>query len=297
MNEKTSESALIASSFITIIAAAAHNQRLQTNVFLQYFRIQKRRRRKTKFFPRYRSPRPIRKTWDEFSETIDNTMFRRMFRMSKDSFKRLCETVRNVVGEDTFHSESFLEAGTYLPNLRNANNYNGGFISGELKMAITIRMLAGASYLDLMFGFTISRATLYREFDIVIGWINESFKFHLPSFIKNKDVESLQNISREFSEFSDGIFSGIIGAVDGIAIRIQCPSASDGVSDPGNYWTRKQFYALNVQAICDSKKKFLWVSSGNQGSMHNLIAFENTKLNKLLRKEVVWMGKEGFFGW
>jgi hypothetical protein len=44
-------------------------------------------------------------------------------------------------------------------------------------MAITIWMLAGASYLDLIFGFSISRSTLYREFDNVIQWINQTFLF------------------------------------------------------------------------------------------------------------------------
>jgi hypothetical protein len=295
MNETNKTEMLLLSSVVIIAAVAAKNRR-QNNDLVQYVLLEQRRRRwKKSSFPRYRSPRHIRKTWTEFCETIDDTMFRRMFRMSKDSFERLCKIVCDVVGENTFRPEAFLETGTYLTCLQAANDYNGGFISGELKIALTIRMLAGASYLDLMFGFTISRATLYREFDIVIGWINESFNFQLAKFLKNKDVDSLQKVSTDFSQFSSGVFSGIIGALDGIAIRIRCPSASDGVSDPGNYWTRKQFYALNVQAICDSKKRFLWVSSGHQGATHDSLAFESTKLNQLLREEVVWMRQQGFF--
>jgi hypothetical protein len=105
--------------------------------------------------------------------------------MSKESFSELCENICNTVSEENFRPESFLCSGEYLPQLVAANQYHGGFISGELKMAITIRMLAGASYLDLIFGFSISQSTLYREFDNVIQWINQTFQYSLAGLLKN----------------------------------------------------------------------------------------------------------------
>jgi hypothetical protein len=208
--------------------------------------------------------------------------------MLKESFSELCECICNIVREEVFCPKG-------LPQLVATNHYHGGFISGELKLAIAIQMMAGASYVDLIFGFLISQSTLYREFDNIITWINESFQFSLAGFIKNKDEEKLIDISNDFAEFSCGVFNGIIGAPDGIAIRINCPSAADGVPDPGNYWTRKQFYALNVQAICDSKKQFLWVSTGHQGTTHDSLAFDVTNLNRNLLLEVVWFRSKGFF--
>jgi hypothetical protein len=265
-------------------------------VALEYIKLYlHRRRRRKKFFPRYRAPRLIRKTWSEFQDNLDDTTFRRMFRMSKESFERLCEKILNSIGVEHFRPESFLSSGNYLPQLEAANNYLGGFISGELKVAITIRMLAGASYLDLIFGFSISRSTLYREFDNVTDWINGCFEFGLSGYLKNKDVNALKNVSNGFADFSNGVFNGIIGALDGIAIRINCPTAADGVADPGNYWTRKQFYALNVQAICDSKKRFLWVSTGQQGATHDSLAFDGTKLNNHLLHDIGWLRSNGFF--
>ena len=55
-------------------------------------------------------------------------------------------------------------------------------------------------------------------------------------------------IPGEIKENSGGASYGTFGAIDGLAIQMKCPS---GVADPVNYYCRKGFYALNVQAICD----------------------------------------------
>jgi hypothetical protein len=290
-DDATKAKYLLLTSFLIVAAIAAENER-QKAAILNYYRYRKSHRQ---LLSRCRTPRVMRKTWSEFRDSIDNLVFRRMFRMSKSTFGRLCEKICETVGEEDFRPEEFVQSGAYLPRLQNANNYNGGFISGNLKVAIAVWLLAGASYLDLMFGFSISRATLYREFDVVIQWINSIFQFSLPKLLKNKDTDGLRDISNNFAEFSGGVFNGIIGALDGIAIRINCPSAADGIIDPGNYWTRKQFYALNVQAICDSKKRFLWVSTGHQGSTHDSVAFERTKLCQNLKEDVAWLREQGFF--
>ena len=54
------------------------------------------------------------------------------------------------------------------------------------------------------------------------------------------------------------------------------------VPDPGNYYCPKGFYALNVQAICDRKKRFLWCLTGHKGGTHDSKAFFETKLYDLL---------------
>jgi hypothetical protein len=34
--------------------------------------------------------------------------------------------------------------------------------------------------------------------------------------------------------------------LDGLAVKIRCPTLSDLISDPGNYYCRKGFYALII---------------------------------------------------
>jgi hypothetical protein len=188
MNDDYKAKGLLLCSFLFLLVAAAAEIEKEDSDNAEYIKLylRLRRRRQKKFFPRYRAPQLLRKTWDEFRESIDDTTFRRMFRMSKESFSELCENICNTVSEENFRPESFLCSGEYLPQLVAANQYHGGFISGELKMAITIRMLAGASYLDLIFGFSISRSTLYREFDNVIQWINQTFQFSIYSHRPSK---------------------------------------------------------------------------------------------------------------
>lgn len=94
-------------------------------------------------------------------------------------------------------------------------------------------------------------------------------------------IEELKEIAADFAVDSDGVFYGCIGAIDGLAIRIRCPS---NVPDPGNYFCRKNFYALNVQAICDRQKRILWLSPGHQGSCHDSSAWSQTTLSDKLEE-------------
>jgi len=73
-----------------------------------------------------------------------------------------------------------------------------------------------------------------------------------------------------------------------------CPRTSD-VPDPGNYYCRKGFYALNVQAICDKKKRFLWVNPMNKGSTHDSVTFVCSQLCDLLCKKSEALRSEGLY--
>ena len=57
----------------------------------------------------------------------------------------------NAVGEKNFLSEEYMfYSGTIDSNIHRASLMTtGGFICGEAKLALTLRMLAGGSYLDV----------------------------------------------------------------------------------------------------------------------------------------------------
>jgi len=52
---------------------------------------------------------------------------------------------------------------------------------------------------------------------------------------------------------------------------------------------------LNVQAICDVKKRFLWASTGHQGSNHDSSAFSDTQLCDLLIDMNEKLKSSGYF--
>ena len=196
--------------------------------------------------------RKVRISFLELIDSLSNKVFRRMFRCHKSSFRKLVRIIKSNTDPVEFKSEQWLI---------NHNEHNNA-ISGEVKIACTIRMLAGASYLDLLLSYKISQCMLYDIFHQTIDWINKSFNFPLLRYIKEENTEALLDIADYFSERSEGVINGCIGALDGVAIRIRSPnSIEDDIPDPGNYYCRKGFHALNMQAICDSKKRILWLSS------------------------------------
>ena len=83
--------------------------------------------------------------------------------------------------KDPFKSQAYVDAFLSEENIIPSLLYNiykahektsGGFVSGEVKLAITIRMLAGGSALDLAVLFDVSEAHCKRLFiDVLKNWI------------------------------------------------------------------------------------------------------------------------------
>ena len=222
-------------------------------------------------------------SWETIRDGISDRVFRRKYRMTKKEFDTLCSKIKDKIGEDKFRSN------------------NSQAVCGPIRVAIGLRFLSGGSYLDLVgraYGVE-AVSSIYTYFHIFVDWINETFDFPWVEMLKklNDGDESvlpeLIAISSDFGADSGGVFIGCIGAIDGLAIRIKCPS---NTNDPGNYFSRKNFYALNVQAICDRQKRILWISPGHKGATHDSVAWKETKLHDLLDKELYdTLKKHGFF--
>ncbi len=57
----------------------------------------------------------------------------------------------------------------------------------------------------------------------------------------------------------------------------------------------KNFYALNMQAICSKTKSFLWFSSGHEGSTHDSLALHEMKFYETLNTAEAKLNTEGLF--
>jgi hypothetical protein len=148
--------------------------------------------------------------------------------MKKTSFNRLCQKIKSKVGRWSFKSDN----DPYV--LHRAGCYDrGGAISGEVKVALFLRVLAGSSYLDVADTFDIYETNVMGYFYEVVDWVNETFEFEYD--VQNFSL--LREIAWGFSKFSNNVLEGCIGAIDGIAIRIRRPYFTE-VPDPGNYFCR-----------------------------------------------------------
>jgi hypothetical protein len=226
--------------------------------------------------------------WSHFTNTVSNLHFRRMFRMDIGTFDVLANVICENIGEERFKPESWL-------NQRASDNRRSiPPISGEVKLGLSLRLLAGGSYLDLVPLFSVSTSHLYSIFDDFLDWILQTLQFPLARNLRERQWGQLKELANLFAEKSNGVFYGAFGAIDGLAIRIRSPSKSE-VPDPGNYFCRKGFYAINVQAICDKRKRFLWCFPTNKGSTHDAAAFAGSRLFDLLKEMTNDLEDHGLF--
>jgi hypothetical protein len=95
--------------------------------------------------------------------------------------------------------------------------------------------------------------------------------------------------SAEFKKKSEIGIACCIKAIDGILIWIHKPTEANckdmGVGPVKFFCGRKKKYGLNMQAICDSKRRFLWVDIRFPGATSDYFAFEQTELFEKLQTD------------
>lgn len=105
----------------------------------------------------------------------------------------------------------------------------GGATSPESQAAMNLRMLAGASYLDIMEIHGVSRTTTYETFHRVVDAVNNHptiGRFPWPT-----TEEDRMKVARKFKQHSHHrLFANCVGAVDGLLISILCPSHSQAAA-------------------------------------------------------------------
>ena len=224
--------------------------------------------------------------------------------MPKECFDLLCSNIEAAVGAKAFCSHDFIN--TYLRSLdtpegrmRNAAEaINGDYICGEAKVALVLRMMAGASYIDIVLIFGISYSHCYEIFHAVISnWIcNDAVLPYLGEMYLTQDNE----MGRTANEFAtkgrhQGVIAGCIGALDGWLVRIRSPKRSDSVTNATSYFNRKGFFAINVQVLVDRSKRVIWRSIQSPGSEHDSSAFKSTGLYRKLMEENVNLLRKGLY--
>ncbi|KAL7545061.1 hypothetical protein ACHAWF_014107 [Thalassiosira exigua] len=247
-----------------------------------------------------------RKSWAEFQSKLTDKQFRRYFRMSRECFQLLCEKIQTNVGERSFKSEQYLadvregnvtQVHPLLKSMIHCHDEStGGFICGEIKLALTLRLLAGGSYLDLALLFECGWSHAYNIFhEVLEKWILDDKFVQMNGVEYCTDVERMKNVATDFSRTSNGVINGCIGAIDGWIVKIARPTKKDGVYNPGSFYSRKGFYGINVQAIVDKKKRILYRNILSRGAEHDSTAFKNGQFFKWLIENWSALARHGFY--
>ena len=246
-----------------------------------------------------------RKSWDQFQRNLTDRQFRRYFRMSRECFEYLCKRIVDNVGEREFKSEEYLHnmkfsdefKDTKTKNMMSAHEaHQGGFISGEVKLALTLRLLAGGSYLDLALLYEVGSSYAHEIFKYVLdNWILDDKLVKISGFEYLNDEERLSKVALEFARASQGFFNGCIGAIDGWIVKIRRPTTRDNVTNPGSFFSRKGYFGLNVVAIVDRKKRVLYRVIRSRGAEHDSTAFKISSLYQWLISNWEWMKLRGYY--
>lgn len=121
-------------------------------------------------------------------------------------------------------------------------------ISSALKLAVTLLILAGSSYLSLIMPFSTLGSLLYQILSDTLLLLNE--RFSMAEF-NMQDEEFLSRLTTEFVESRRHASPlwGCVGDRDGIAVQ---KKPFDQYTHR-YFWSRNGMYSLPFQAVVSSK--------------------------------------------
>jgi hypothetical protein len=160
-----------------------------------------------------------------------------------------------------------------------------GLVPSSTRLAVAIRFFAGGSPYDLSGLFAISVKEVYRSVWVIVDAINNchELRIEFPS-----DHAEQKKIAMGFKAKSVPGFDCCIGAIDGILIWTECPSAEDCLlakCGPLKFMCgRKRKFGLNMMATVDSDGRFLNVQIAHPGSTSDYLAFGTSTLKAKLEE-------------
>ena len=194
--------------------------------------------------------------------------FRRLYRMKESSFFKLLSYIRPNLHSNEVMSE-----------LRTGGK---GVITPELALHCLLRWLSGGSYLDIRLCAGMSASyfyhTIYRCIDAILQ--AKELQITFPT--------TQEEIAASAEEFlgcsSHNIMEGCVAALDGMLLRIQTPATKETGNVKSYFSGHYQDYGINVQAACDSKCRFIYVSLAAPGGANDIAAYRKTSLSRKVEK-------------
>ena len=177
---------------------------------------------------------------DHDMQEMEDAEFISNFRLSRPSFVKLCNQLRPfIMKEETFAKNT---------------------VSVQRRVAMTLYFLGqGINYRTVANQFGVAVPTVCRI-------VHETTKAIVDSLAPEniKFPESDAEYLAAMATFQGKPIPNCIGAIDGSHIRILRPPECGT-----DFYNRKGYYSILLQGICDGDGKFLSVSCGYPGSIHD----------------------------
>lgn len=196
--------------------------------------------------------------------------FRRAYRMREDSFWRLLDLIEANMGNKG-------------KGKRKRGRTPNGHVSNGIRLAMALRYFAGGDPLDIASVYKVNRSLVYESVWLVIHAINSTKQLDIKFPTKH---EEQQNVANDFQARSTAGFNNCAGCLDGILIWIHKPSSVElaklGIGGKKFFCGRKKKFGLNMQAVCDSRRRFLDVEIRHPGATSDYLAFAVSGLHRKL---------------
>ena len=169
-------------------------------------------------------------------------------RMSKDTFNYLCRLICPYIKKEVTRMR--------VP------------VSVEERLAVTVwRLATNVEYRTIAELFGLGRATVCT---IVLETCSVIATHLMPQFVKIPHGEALREVVRGFDHLG---FPQAAGAIDGTHIPIVRPEENST-----DYYNRKGFHSIIMQAVVDHRGIFTDIYIGWPGRVHDARVFANSDL-------------------
>jgi hypothetical protein len=203
----------------------------------------------------------------QFICTWSDEMFVRQFRVDRVVHAQLVQSLERV----------------YPINEAMAIRSSGSCIPHFLRLCITLRILAGASYLDIIwYGVDVDNYGVHNLFkdtimklDSVIDNINFPISDDAALSQLASDWETV--MVKKYGEISRNYMKGTVAACDGLVIGIHNLRKKDlRRLSKADFYNRKGFPAVLVQAFCDAFCRFSYWMCNWPGATNDITAYRQT---------------------
>jgi hypothetical protein len=182
--------------------------------------------------------------------------------MERQSFDKLCLLLK-----------PHLEVDEIMSKIRTGK----GPISTEIALHCLLRWLSGGSYLDIRLYAGISIPSFYL---VVYRCVDAILKLKELEYTFPTTNDMMEIAANDFKALAgNDVMDGCVGCIDGMLIPINTPASAE-VGHVKSYFSgHYQQYGINMQAICDSRCRFIFASLAAPGGTNDIVAYRNTGIS------------------
>ena len=101
----------------------------------------------------------------------------------------------------------------------------GRFVSAKVKLALTLRLLARGTYMDLTLLYKVGMTYAYDILhDVVCNWINDDRLVNINGEDYLNDIKRMAKVANDFATGSKELLKGAVGALNKWLVKIRRPT-------------------------------------------------------------------------